>query len=46
MANKSDYVALGIRCADVCKFLDRGMRGTKLEDLSLDVFAAIEDFTK
>ena len=34
MANKTDYVELGLACADVCKTLDRGMNGRKLDDLS------------
>ena len=46
MANKSDYVALGMRCAEVCKILDRGMRGAKLEDLKPVVSEAIENFVK
>ena len=45
MANKSDYVELGLACADVCKALDRGMNGKKL-DLSQSVREAIEQLTR
>jgi hypothetical protein len=27
MANKQDYVDLGLYCADICNALDRGLRG-------------------
>ena len=46
MANKSDYVELGLTCADVCKALDRGMNGKKRGDLSQSVREAIEQLTK
>ena len=46
MANKSDYVELGLACADVCKALDRGMNGRKLDDLSQSVCEAIEQLTR
>ena len=45
MANKSDYVELGLACADVCKALDRGMNGKKLEDLNESVRGAINQLT-
>ena len=45
MANKADYVELGLACADVCKALDRGMKGRKLDDLSQSVREAIEQLT-
>ena len=41
MANKIDYVELGIACADVCKALHRGMDGRGLDDLSQSVREAI-----
>ena len=44
-ANKADYVELGLACADVCKALDRGMNGRKLDDLSQSVREAIEQLT-
>ena len=46
MANKSDYVELGLACADVCKALERGMGGKKLDDLSQSVREAIEQLTR
>ena len=45
MANKADYVELGLACADVCKALDRGIKGRKLDDLSQSVREAIEQLT-
>ena len=41
MANKTDYVDLGLACADVCGALDRGMNGKKLDDLSQPVREAV-----
>ena len=43
--NKTDYVDLGLACADVCKALDRGMRGRRADELSQPVFEAIEQLT-
>ena len=45
MANKTDYVELGLACADVCKALDRGMNGRRVNDLSQPVFEAIGQLT-
>ena len=45
MANKADYVELGLACADVCKALDRGIKGRNLDDLSQSVREAIEQLT-
>ena len=45
MMNKSDYVDLGLACADVCKALDRGMRGRQTNELSPSVSEAIEQLT-
>ena len=45
MANKSDYVELGLACANVCKALRRGMGEKKLDDLSPSVREAIEQLT-
>ena len=42
MANKLDYVELGLACADVCRALDRGTSGRRLDELSLSVREAIE----
>ena len=41
MANKAEYVELGLACAMVCRALDRGMDGKKLVDLSQSVYEAI-----
>jgi len=45
MANKTDYVELGLACADVCKALDRGVNGRKVDELSQSVFEAIGQLT-
>ena len=45
MANKSDYVELGLTCANVCRALDRGMNGKKTDDLSQSVREAIAQLT-
>jgi hypothetical protein len=43
--NKTDYVELGLACAEVCKALDRGMKGRQANELSQPVFEAIEQLT-
>ena len=45
MANEEDYVGLGLNCADICKALDRGVNGKKLDDLSPSVCQAIDQLT-
>jgi hypothetical protein len=45
MMNKTDYVDLGLACANVCKVLDRGVRGRRADELSQPVFEAIEQLT-
>ena len=45
MANEADYVELGLACAGVCKALDQGMNGRKLDDLSQSVCEAIAQLT-
>jgi hypothetical protein len=42
MMNKTDYVELGLACADVCKALDRGMKGRRADELNRTVCEAIE----
>ena len=42
MLNKSDYVELGLACADVCKALERGMNGRRVDELSQSVHEATE----
>ena len=45
MVNKAEYVELGLACADVCRALDRGLNGKKLDGLSQSVFEAIMQLT-
>ena len=45
MVNEADYVDVGLFCADICRALDRGMDGKKLEDLSQSVCDAINQLT-
>ena len=45
MANKQDYVDLGLSCANICKALERGMGGKKLDDVSESVCDAINQLT-
>ena len=45
MANRTDYVELGLACAEVCNALDRGMNGRRMDELSQSVFEAIEQLT-
>ena len=46
MANEQDYVDLGSTCANVCKVLDRGLNGKRLEELSQSVLEAIQGLAK
>ena len=41
MANKTDYVELGLACADVCNALHRVMKGKKPDSLSQSVHDAV-----
>ena len=45
MINEEDYVDLGLGCADVCRALDRGMNGRRVDELSQSVFEAIAQLT-
>ena len=45
MANNSDYVELGLACAEICKALDRGMNGKKLDDLNRSAREAMNQLT-
>ena len=45
MANELDYVELGLSCADICRALDRGMDGRRLEEFSQSVCDAIHQLT-
>ena len=42
MGNKDDYVDLGLSCAEVCRVLERGLKGTQSEDLKETVVEAID----
>jgi len=45
VANKTDFVELGLACAEVCKALDRGMGGKKPNTLSRPLRDAIAQLT-
>ena len=45
MINEEDYVGLGLSCADICRALDRGMDGKKLDEVSQSVCEAINQLT-
>ena len=45
MANKQEYVDLGLSCADICGALGRGMDGRMLSDLDKSVCDAISQLT-
>ena len=45
MANEQDYVDLGLGCADICRALERGMNGKRLDDLNQSVCDAIGQLT-
>ena len=45
MTHRTDYVELGLACADVCKALERGMNGRRMDELSQSVFEAIGQLT-
>ena len=41
MANEEDYIDLGLHCANICRALDRGLGGKRLDDVNLPVCEAI-----
>ena len=43
--NKEDYADLAKLCAGVCRALDRGSKGRRLDELSPSVLEAIEQLT-
>ena len=45
MTNETDYVELGLTCADVCIALDRGLTGRRLNELNNSVCDAINQLT-
>lgn len=45
ISNKQGFADLGLFCARVCRALDRGMDGKKLNELSESMLEAIEQLT-
>jgi hypothetical protein len=45
MFNKLEYIDLGRLCAGVCKALDRGSKGRRLDEVSPSVLEAIGELT-
>jgi hypothetical protein len=45
MSNKTDYVDLGLACAEVCSALERAMNGKKGDDLSQPMSEAMNRLT-
>ena len=45
MINQAEYVGLGLACADICKALERGTKGRRVDQLDQSVLRAIEQFT-
>ena len=45
MIKWTDYVELGLACAEVCTALDRGLKGKKLNNLNNAVREAINQLT-
>ena len=45
MINKTEYVELGLACADVCAALGRGLNGKSLNELDGSVNEAIKQLT-
>ena len=43
MANKQEYVDLGLSCDKICKALERGRDGRKLDELSKSMRKAITE---
>ena len=46
VANQQDYVDLGLFCAEVCKALERGLNGRRLDEISDSVLQAIKQLTE
>jgi len=45
MINEQEYVELGLCCSDICRALERGINGKKLNELSQSVCEAISQLT-
>ena len=46
MANKADYVKLGLICADICEALSGGIDGKRADQLSQPALETIEKLTR
>jgi len=45
MVSKTDYVELGFACANVCRALDRGVNGKRVDRFSPSTIEAIHQLT-
>jgi hypothetical protein len=45
MVDNPDYVGLALSCADICRALDRGINGKKVDELSQSVYDATNHLT-
>jgi hypothetical protein len=45
VVDKQDYTELALFCVDICKTLDRGLSGRRLDELGKSVLASIEQLT-
>jgi len=45
MVETTGFVKLGLHCADVCRGLDRGVSGKRLDELSQSVYDVIHQLT-
>ena len=45
MIDKTDYVELGLACADACEALKQGINGRRVDQLDRSVLETIEKLT-
>lgn len=45
MVNEQEYIDLGLFCAEICKVIDRGLDGRRLEELGQSALEAIRQLT-
>ena len=45
MVNEQEYIDLGLFCAEICKVMDRGLDGRRLEELGQSALEAIRQLT-
>ena len=45
MVNEQEYIDLCLFCAEICKVIDRGLDGRRLEELGQSALAAIRQLT-